>query len=194
MLTVYKSSKTSWALLQAILVALETPRSQRGLQALARHSNTLTSALLAFLDCTMQAHHAQGSRAKSVGQTAAVSVTPLQAALDSFHRHQAESIVPASDSTAGQTDTLSQQQQQQQQQFDRLRSASLPQLRQESLGPNARPLQPTADAEREQRVAQLQQQEWQRKEAAYQAELSLAQTNNAKLHEQVHTVVHCNMA
>lgn len=42
--------------------------------------------------------------------------------------------------------------------------------------------------EREQRLFQQQerqQEEWQRKEAAFKAELSLAQTTNAKLHEQV---------
>lgn len=114
MLTASKRSKTSWALLQTILVALETPRSHRGLQALARHRNALTSAVVAFLDCTMPPHRGQASGVTKIGQTAPVSVTPLQAALNSFHRYQAESSVPgASDSTAGQTDTLSQQQQQQ---------------------------------------------------------------------------------
>lgn len=79
-----------------------------------------------------------------------------------------------------------QQQQQQQQQYDHMRSTSLPHLRQASVGISGSGVGPAAfvDAEREQRIAQ-QQLDWQRKEAAYQAELSLAQTSNAKLHEQV---------
>ena len=80
-----------------------------------------------------------------------------------------------------------QQHQQQQQQFDKVRSASLPQLRQDPLV-HANSVQRAADMEREQRLFQQQerqQEEWQRKEAAFKAELSLAQTTNAKLLEQV---------
>lgn len=103
------------ALLQAILLALETPRSHRGLQALAKHSKPLAAALLGFLSSTARAQHIQD---KSFGTataqgTAGMSAMPLQAALSSFGRHALPTLKTASDSLEMQTDILLQQQQQQ---------------------------------------------------------------------------------
>ena len=101
-------------LLQAILVALETPRSHRGLQALAKHSKPLAAALLGFLDGTVYVQHTQGKapERESAQDTAATS---LQAALGSFGQHASATRLNASDRLDGQTNTVSQPQQQQQQ-------------------------------------------------------------------------------
>lgn len=74
-------------------------------------------------------------------------------------------------------------QQQHQQLSDKSRSPSCQQLQQGPIGVHASGAHHTASGEWEQYV--VQQQEWRRKETAFQAELSLAQTNNAKLHEQL---------